>query len=88
MKDKFLFFEDLKGINGKIAQTNAFEHLEELLDGELECEECDEKDFEIKSLEKDAENYENRISELKTEIAFLEMKLAESEEVNNLELVK
>jgi hypothetical protein len=47
MIDKFLFIDDLKGSNGKIAQENAFKLLEDILDEEIECEMCDDKDFEI-----------------------------------------
>lgn len=43
MIDKFLFIEDLKGANGKIAQDNAFEKLELILDDEIECDFCDDK---------------------------------------------
>lgn len=72
MTDKFLFIEDLKGINGEIAQTNAFEKLEAILDEEVECRMCDEKDGEIEQLQDDAIGYENRIKELAVQNKMLE----------------
>lgn len=69
MIDKFLFIEDLKGENGKIARANAFETLEELLDDEfeIECNFCDERCEEIEDLEKDIDDLSKRVKQLEIE---------------------
>ncbi len=71
MTDKFLFIEDLKGINGTIAQENAFEELEAILDEEMECEMCDEKDAYIDQLENEIEGLTNKTEKLESEIRLL-----------------
>jgi hypothetical protein len=71
MIDKFLFVEDLKGANGKTAQDNAFEELDDILDEEVECDECDEKDFQINTLKDDCESLEERIKGQQIEIQML-----------------
>lgn len=67
MIDKFLFIEDLKGENGEIARDNAFEELELILDEEIECDMCDDKDAEIKGLERDVDDMAEHIKKLEIE---------------------
>ncbi len=61
MTDKFLFFEDVKGKNGKVAQENAIEELDNILKDEFECSICFRKDVEIETLEDEIDELEKSL---------------------------